>query len=118
LHNSANDISFIAAQTYQRSSFLFLLLQVVHAMDRTARVTDYRFIKEANGALTITNVMLEDDGKWQCEAENTRRYTENARPVKLVVLGEYPSLTHSPPCTFHFPLGWGSLDLAKSLDKY
>nr|NP_001286391.1 teiresias, isoform B [Drosophila melanogaster]NP_523731.2 teiresias, isoform A [Drosophila melanogaster]AAF58341.2 teiresias, isoform A [Drosophila melanogaster]AHN56189.1 teiresias, isoform B [Drosophila melanogaster] len=60
--------------------------QVVHAMDRTARVTDYRFIKEANGALTITNVMLEDDGKWQCEAENTRRYTENARPVKLVVL--------------------------------
>ncbi|KAH8297299.1 hypothetical protein KR044_010285 [Drosophila immigrans] len=60
--------------------------QVVHAMDRTSRVTDYRFIKEANGALTITNVMLEDDGKWQCEAENTRRYTENARPVKLVVL--------------------------------
>ncbi|XP_023165000.2 uncharacterized protein LOC111595466 isoform X4 [Drosophila hydei] len=60
--------------------------QVVHAMDRTTRVTDYRFIKEANGALTITNVMLEDDGKWQCEAENTRRYTENARPVKLVVL--------------------------------
>jgi len=82
----------------------FLLLQVVHAMDRTARVTDYRFIKEANGALTITNVMLEDDGKWQCEAENTRRYTENARPVKLVVLGEYPSLTHSPPSTFHLPL--------------
>lgn len=57
-------------------------------MDRTTRVTDYRFIKEANGALTITNVMLEDDGKWQCEAENTRHYTENARPVKLVVLGE------------------------------
>ncbi|XP_037888310.1 uncharacterized protein LOC119636778 isoform X1 [Glossina fuscipes] len=60
--------------------------QVVHAMDRTTRVTDYRFIKEANGALTITNVMLEDDGKWQCEAENTRQYTLNARPVKLVVL--------------------------------
>ncbi|XP_037954455.1 uncharacterized protein LOC119684482 [Teleopsis dalmanni] len=60
--------------------------QVVHAIDRTSRATDYRFIKEANGALTITNVMLEDDGKWQCEAENTRRYTENARPVKLVVL--------------------------------
>lgn len=58
-------------------------------MDRTTRVTDYRFIKEANGALTITNVMLEDDGKWQCEAENTRHYTENARPVKLVVLGKW-----------------------------
>lgn len=66
----------------------FNFIQVVHAMDRTSRVTDYRFIKEANGALTITNVMLEDDGKWQCEAENSRRYTENARPVKLVVLGE------------------------------
>lgn len=60
-------------------------------MDRTSRATDYRFIKEPNGALTITNVMLEDDGKWQCEAENSRRYTENARPVKLVVLGEYQS---------------------------
>lgn len=67
---------------------LYIYFQVVHAMDRTTRVTDYRFIKEANGALTITNVMLEDDGKWQCEAENTRHYTENARPVKLVVLGK------------------------------
>ncbi|XP_073846288.1 irregular chiasm C-roughest protein teiresias [Musca autumnalis] len=68
------------------SSMWYKNTQVVHAMDRTTRVTDYRFIKEANGALTISNVMLEDDGKWQCEAENTRHYTENARPVKLVVL--------------------------------
>lgn len=30
--------------------------------------------------------MLEDDGKWQCEAENIHSYTENARPVRLVVL--------------------------------
>ncbi|KAL5289173.1 hypothetical protein ACFFRR_009389 [Megaselia abdita] len=60
--------------------------QKIHALDRTSRVTDYRFIKEANGGLTITNVMLEDDGKWQCEAENVHSYTENARPVKLVVL--------------------------------
>jgi len=89
-----NDISFNAAQTYP--TIVFCIFQVVHAMDRTARVTDYRFIKEANGALTITNVMLEDDGKWQCEAENTRRYTENARPVKLVVLGEYIYLLLHP----------------------
>ncbi|XP_036231698.2 uncharacterized protein tei [Bactrocera oleae] len=70
----------IASSTWYKNG------QVVHAMDRTSRATDYRFIKEPNGALTITNVMLEDDGKWQCEAENSRRYTENARPVKLVVL--------------------------------
>lgn len=31
--------------------------------------------------------MLEDDGIWQCEAENFRGYVENARPIKLVVLG-------------------------------
>ena len=70
-------------------------------MDRTSRVTDYRFIKEANGALTITNVMLEDDGKWQCEAENTKHYTENARPVRLVVLGELKSLSFSLPYIFN-----------------
>ncbi|XP_054737939.1 uncharacterized protein LOC129244344 [Anastrepha obliqua] len=70
----------IASSTWYKNG------QVVHAMDRTSRATDYRFIKEPNGALTITNVMLEDDGKWRCEAENMQRYTENARPVKLVVL--------------------------------
>lgn len=30
--------------------------------------------------------MLEDDGIWQCEAENFRGYVENARPIKLIVL--------------------------------
>lgn len=33
--------------------------------------------------------MLEDDGKWQCEAENTKGYIENGRPIQLVVLGMY-----------------------------
>lgn len=33
--------------------------------------------------------MLEDDGKWQCEAENTKGYIENGRPIQLVVLGTY-----------------------------
>lgn len=44
-------------------------------------------MKEARGSLTITNVMLEDDGKWQCEAENAKGYIENGRPIQLVVLG-------------------------------
>ncbi|XP_055706512.1 uncharacterized protein LOC129803756 [Phlebotomus papatasi] len=61
--------------------------QTVHTMDRNSRPTnDYRFIREPRGGLTITNVMLEDDGKWQCEAKNARGYSENARPVKLIVL--------------------------------
>lgn len=44
-------------------------------------------MKESRGGLTITNVMLEDDGKWQCEAENAKGYIENGRPIQLVVLG-------------------------------
>lgn len=61
---------------------------MVHTTDRHSRPTDNRFIRELRGGLTITNAMLEDDGKWQCEAENARGYVENARPVKLVVLGK------------------------------
>lgn len=34
--------------------------------------------------------MLEDDGKWQCEAENAKGYIENGRLIQLVVLGMYP----------------------------
>lgn len=33
--------------------------------------------------------MLEDDGKWQCEAENSKGYIENGRLIQLVVLGMY-----------------------------
>lgn len=61
----------------------------MHTTDRNSRPTDNRFIRELRGGLTITNAMLEDDGKWQCEAENARGYVENARPVKLVVLGKW-----------------------------
>ncbi|XP_037051592.1 uncharacterized protein LOC119085315 isoform X2 [Bradysia coprophila] len=60
--------------------------QMVHTTDRNSRPTDNRFIREVRGGLTITNAMLEDDGKWQCEAENAKGYIENARPVKLVIL--------------------------------
>ncbi|CAD7088990.1 unnamed protein product [Hermetia illucens] len=60
--------------------------QIVETVDRNSRPTDYRFIKEPLGGLTIRNVMLEDDGKWQCRASNTNGYEEDARPVKLIVL--------------------------------
>uniref|UniRef100_A0A182FW09 Ig-like domain-containing protein n=1 Tax=Anopheles albimanus TaxID=7167 RepID=A0A182FW09_ANOAL len=60
--------------------------QLVHAMDKKSRPTDIRFVRESFGALTITNVMLEDDGMWQCEAENARGFFFNGRPIKLIVL--------------------------------
>ncbi|ETN65061.1 hypothetical protein AND_003179 [Anopheles darlingi] len=60
--------------------------QLVHAMDKKSRTTDIRFVREPFGALTITNVMLEDDGMWQCEAENARGFFFNGRPIKLIVL--------------------------------
>ena len=63
--------------------------QVVQAVDQTIRpnANEFRFIKEPRGqSLTINNVMLEDDGYWQCEAENFRGYMETGRSIKLVVL--------------------------------
>uniref|UniRef100_A0A182QE08 Ig-like domain-containing protein n=1 Tax=Anopheles farauti TaxID=69004 RepID=A0A182QE08_9DIPT len=60
--------------------------QIVHAMDKKSRTADIRFVRESFGALTITNVMLEDDGVWQCEAENARGFFFNGRPIKLIVL--------------------------------
>lgn len=59
----------------------------MNAIDRKAR-NDARIIREPRGGLTISNVMLEDDGVWQCEAENFGGYVVNARPIKLVVLGK------------------------------
>ncbi|XP_070504941.1 uncharacterized protein [Chironomus tepperi] len=59
--------------------------QVVQAVD-SERSMGSRFIKEPRGGLTINNVMLEDDGYWQCEAENFRGYMETGRSTKLVVL--------------------------------
>lgn len=59
--------------------------QVVQA-ELGSRTSDSRFVKEPRGGITINNVMLEDDGYWQCEAENFRGYTETGRSTKLVVL--------------------------------
>lgn len=63
---------------------------MIQAVDYTTRgtKTDFRFIREPRGGISISNVMLEDDGLWQCEAENARGYVENARPTKLIVLGK------------------------------
>lgn len=64
-----------------------MFLQLVHTTERNSRPTDNRFFKETRVSLTISNVMLEDDGKWQCEAENSKGYIENGRLIQLVVLG-------------------------------
>ncbi|CRL08182.1 CLUMA_CG020961, isoform A, partial [Clunio marinus] len=60
--------------------------QIVQAVEAGTRTNEFRFIKEPRGGLTINNVMLEDDGHWQCEAENFRGYMETGRLTKLVVL--------------------------------
>lgn len=62
------------------------LFQVVQAVDSSERAVSSRFLKEPRGGLSINNVMLEDDGYWQCEAENFRGYMETGRMTKLVVL--------------------------------
>lgn len=88
---------------------IFPLPQMIHPVDRRgSRLTpDFRFIKEARGALTITNVMVEDNGKWTCEAENAHGYSENARPVKLVVLGE--CLLYSQFSSTHDTPRWAAI---------
>lgn len=60
--------------------------QVVQVAEPGSRSGESRFVKEPNGGLRINSVMLEDDGKWKCEAENFRGYTEVGRSTKLVVL--------------------------------
>ncbi|EDS45459.1 conserved hypothetical protein [Culex quinquefasciatus] len=64
--------------------------QMVHLMDnKKSRMSDadtVRFARESHGGITISNVMMEDDGVWQCEAENARGFFFNGRPIKLVVL--------------------------------
>lgn len=71
-------------------------MKLVHTIERSSRPTDNRFLREARGSLTITNAMLEDDGKWQCEAENSKGYIENGRPIQLVVLGACRSIYFVP----------------------
>lgn len=44
---------------------------------------------DANGNLYIDNVRLEDDGKWQCEAEDGFGFVVQGKPVILTVLGKF-----------------------------
>lgn len=69
---------------------------MVQSVEAGSRTSEFRFIKEPRGGITINNVMLEDDGFWQCEAENFRGYMETGRSTKLVVL----SPPRSPYLTF------------------
>lgn len=86
-HSLINSFSFTNSIRICQKFSNVSILQLVHTFERNSRPTDNRFLKEARGSLTITNVMLEDDGKWQCEAENANGYIENGRPIQLVVLG-------------------------------
>lgn len=53
------------------------------------RVVGHRFLVDANGNLYIDNVRLEDDGKWQCEAEDGFGFVVQGKPVILTVLGKF-----------------------------
>lgn len=66
---------------------LLLFLQLVHTVERNSQ-PGYRFVRDTRGTLVITNAMLEDDGKWQCEAENSKGYIESGRLLQLIVLGK------------------------------
>lgn len=55
------------------------------------RVSGHRFLVEKGGNLLIDNVRLEDDGRWQCEAEDPLGFVVTGRPVQLTVLGKFIS---------------------------
>lgn len=52
------------------------------------RVVGHRFLVDATGNLYIDNVRLEDDGRWQCEAEDALGFVVTGKPIQLTVLGE------------------------------
>lgn len=53
------------------------------------RVIGHRFLVDASGNLYIDNVRLEDDGKWQCEAEDGFGFVVQGKPIVLTVLGKF-----------------------------
>lgn len=52
------------------------------------RVSGHRFLVDNGGNLLIDNVRLEDDGRWQCEAEDPLGLVVTGKPIQLTVLGE------------------------------
>ena len=66
-----------------------LILQIIQVADKVNKNSkNNRFLKELHN-LSISNVTLEDDGYWQCEAENIQGYILNSRIIKLVVLSMF-----------------------------
>lgn len=59
--------------------------------DTNSRVTGHRFLMDASGNLYIDNVRLEDDGKWQCEAEDAFGFVVTGKPIQLTILGKCQS---------------------------
>lgn len=52
------------------------------------RVSGHRFLVDSGGNLLIDNVRLEDDGRWQCEAEDPLGLVVTGKPIQLTVLGK------------------------------
>ncbi|KAK9885811.1 hypothetical protein WA026_013682 [Henosepilachna vigintioctopunctata] len=53
------------------------------------RVVGHRFLVDVSGNLFIDNVRLEDDGRWQCEAEDAFGFVVTGKPIQLTVLGKF-----------------------------
>lgn len=53
------------------------------------RVVGHRFLVDASGNLYIDNVRLEDDGRWQCEAEDALGFVVTGKSIQLTVLGAF-----------------------------
>lgn len=58
-------------------------------IDNSKRASGHRFLVDSLGDLLIDTVRLEDDGRWQCEAEDAQGFVVTAKPIHLTVLGEY-----------------------------
>lgn len=61
------------------------------------RVVGHRLLVDVSGNLFIDNVRLEDDGRWQCEAEDAFGFVVTGRPVQLTVLGKWNILVKESP---------------------
>ncbi|XP_060519646.1 hemicentin-1 isoform X2 [Cylas formicarius] len=63
-----------------------IVVTVLKDNTNNKRVIGHRFLVEASGNLLIDNVRLEDDGKWQCEAEDAFGFVVQGKPIQLTVL--------------------------------
>lgn len=58
-------------------------------IDNSKRASGHRFLVDSLGDLLIDTVRLEDDGRWQCEAEDAQGFVVTAKPIHLTVLGKF-----------------------------